>query len=105
MTFPGGELPPAQAFWSLTLYDGQTQLFIENPLDRYLLSSAMSEQFVRAEDGTIVFSIQKGSPGSKNEANWLPAPDGPFYLTLRLYLPEPRVLDGEWAPPALTKVP
>ena len=52
MTFPGGELPPAQAFWSLTLYDGQTQLFIENPLDRYLLSSATSEQFVRAEDGT-----------------------------------------------------
>jgi hypothetical protein len=101
--FAADELPPAKAFWSLSMYDGPTQLFINNPLDRYLLTSAMIEEFVFEDDGSLVIHIQKDSPGADREANWLPAPDGPFYLVLRLYLPEQRVLDGEWMPPSLSK--
>ena len=104
MTFEAGELPPVSAFWSLTMYDGRTQLFIENPLDRYLLNSSMMDQFQREEDGSIVLHIQKDSPGSSREANWLPAPNGPFYMVLRLYGPEPAALDGEWTPPPAEKV-
>jgi hypothetical protein len=103
MKFERGKLPPARAFWSLSMYDGKTQLFIHNRLDRYLLNSAMLDRFVKEKDGTIVFYIQKDSPGRAKEANWLPAPDGPFYMVLRLYVPEPEVLSGEWTPPALVR--
>jgi len=103
MRFSAGGLPPAKAFWSLSMYDGPTQLFINNPLDRYLVNSAMIEEFVFEDDGSLLIHVQKDSPGADREANWLPAPDGPFYLALRLYLPEQRVLDGEWAAPALSK--
>ncbi|MFV1987738.1 MAG: DUF1254 domain-containing protein [Gemmatimonadota bacterium] len=104
MRFAGGGLPPVRAFWSLSMYDGQTQLFIDNPLDRYLLNSSMTDQFVREDDGTIVFNIQKESPGDGREANWLPAPDGPFYMILRLYLPEEAALGGDWTPPIVARV-
>jgi hypothetical protein len=103
MTFAAGELPPAKAFWSLSMYDGPTQLFIDNPLDRYLVNSTMSEGFIFEEDGSLVIRVQKDSPGPEREANWLPAPDGAFYVILRLYLPEQAVLDGEWGAPALSK--
>ncbi len=103
MKFAAGELPPAKAFWSLSMYDGMTQLFIDNPLDRYLVNTAMIGDFVFEDDGSLVIHLQKNSPGTDREANWLPAPDGPFYLVLRLYLPEQRVLDGGWAAPALFK--
>jgi hypothetical protein len=88
-----------KAFWSLTMYDGKTQLFIENPLDRYLLSSEMMEQFKLEEDGSLVLHIGKDSPGQDLESNWLPAPDGPFYMTMRLYGPEKSALEGRWTPP------
>ena len=103
MKFAAGGLPPAKAFWSLSLYDGATQLFINNPLDRYLVNSAMIEEFDIEDDGSLLIHVQKDSPGADREANWLPAADGPFYLALRLYLPEKRVLDGEWTAPALSK--
>jgi len=103
MEFAAGELPPAKAFWSLSMYDGATQLFIDNPLDRYLVNSAMSGDFVFENDGSMVIHVQMDSPGADRETNWLPAPDGTFYLVLRLYLPEQRVLNGEWAPPTLLK--
>ena len=86
--------------WSLTMYDGKTQLFIDNPLDRYLLSSEMMEEFETEEDGSLVLHIGKDSPGQGLEPNWLPAPDGPFYMVLRLYGPEQAALEGRWAPPA-----
>jgi hypothetical protein len=104
MTFAEGELPPVQAFWSLTMYNGTTQLFTDNPLDRYLLNSTTMDQYVRGEDGTLVFHISKESPGKDLEANWLPAPDGPFYLVMRLYGPEPSALDGTWTPPPAVPV-
>ena len=103
MKFVAGELPPARAFWSLSMYDGPTQLFIDNPLDRYLVNSAMIEDFVFEDDGSLVIHVQKDPPGADREANWLPAPDGPYYVILRLYLPEQQVLDGEWAAPKLFK--
>ena len=103
ISFPQGALPPVKSFWSLTMYDGKTQLFIENPLDRYLLSSEMLEQFKLEEDGSLVLHFGKDSPGKDLESNWLPAPAGPFYLVMRLYGPEQSVLEGEWTPPAVNK--
>ena len=100
MTFEKGKLPPVNAFWSLTMYDGKTQLFIDNPLDRYLLNSTNMEQFQLEKDGSLSLLIQKDSPGKGKQGNWLPAPDGPFYMVLRLYGPEAAALDGVWTPPA-----
>ena len=99
LAFNNGELPPVKAFWSLTMYDGTTQLFVRNPLDRYLLNSTMLDDFVFAEDGSLILYIGNESPGAELESNWLPAPDGPFYMVLRLYGPKPEVLDGSWTPP------
>ena len=104
LTFKKGELPPVKAFWSLTMYDGKTQLLIDNPLNRYLLNSPMMDQFVFAEDGSLTFYIQKESPGKKLESNWLPAPDGPFYAVMRLYGPKAEALEGKWVNPPLVKV-
>jgi len=103
VTFPKGTLPPVKAFWSLSMYDGKTQLFIDNPLDRYLLSSLMLEQFKKEEDGSLVLYIGKDPPGDDLESNWLPAPAGPFYMFMRLYGPEEPALDGRWTPPEVKK--
>jgi hypothetical protein len=99
LTFEGGDLPPVEAFWSLTMYDGATQLFVRNPLERYLLNSTMLDDFVLDDNGSLVLYLGKDSPGAELEPNWLPAPDGPFYMTMRLYGPKPEVLDGSWTPP------
>ena len=85
------------------MYDGKTQLLIDNPLTRYLLNSPMMEQFVLNEDGSLTFYIQKESPGKELEANWLPAPDGPFYVVMRLYGPQKEALEGKWVNPPLVK--
>ena len=104
ITFAEGELPPVNAFWSLTMYDGRTQLLIENPLNRYLLNSTMMDRLIMGKDGSLTLYIQKDSPGKKLEPNWLPAPDGPFYLVLRLYGPQDAALSGEWVNPPLVNV-
>lgn len=103
ITFKKEELPPVKAFWSLTMYDAGTQLFIHNPLDRYLLNSSMLEDFAYGEDGSLTFYLQKNSPGKEREANWLPAPDGPFYAVMRLYGPQEEALSGEWVNPPVVK--
>jgi hypothetical protein len=99
MTFADGLLPPVKAFWSLSIYDGPTQLFIHNPIDRYLLNSTTMDDFRFNDDGSLTLLVQKDRPKKDWEANWLPAPDGPFYLVLRLYGPEAEALDGTWTPP------
>ena len=104
LTFKKGEFPPVTAFWSFTMYEGKTQLLIDNPLDRYLLNSPMMEQFVLNEDGSLTFYVQKESPGKELESNWLPAPDGPFFAVMRLYGPKKEALEGKWVSPALVKV-
>ncbi|WP_439182673.1 DUF1254 domain-containing protein [Carboxylicivirga taeanensis] len=101
LTFKKEELPPVKAFWSLTMYDGRTQLLVDNPLDRYLLNSAMAPDFSYAADGSLTLYIQKESPGKQLEANWLPAPDGPFYCVLRLYGPKAEALAGNWVNPPI----
>lgn len=103
LTFKKGELPPVSAFWSLTMYDGKTQLLIDNPLNRYLLNSPMMDQFILNKDGSLTFYIQKDSPGKQLEANWLPAPDGPFYAIMRLYGPKTEALEGKWINPPMIK--
>jgi hypothetical protein len=103
-TFSAGALPPVNAFWSITMYDRQSQLLIANPINRYLINSAMIDTLKRDEAGNITLYIQKESPGPGLEANWLPTPDAPFYTVMRLYLPKPEALNGSWvAPPALLK--
>src|SRR4030095_11951429 len=79
LTFPPGQLPPVHAFWSLTMYDGKTQLLIENPINSYLIHSPMLPAMQTNADGSLTVYIQKDSPGAAKEANWLPAPNGPIY--------------------------
>jgi len=107
LTFPAGQLPPVNAFWSVTMYDGTTQLLIENPINRYLVNSPMLTHLQKNADGSLTLYIQKGSPGTDKESNWLPAPNGPIYLVMRLYWPKterPSILppgSGTWQPPAV----
>lgn len=109
ITFPKGGLPPVNAFWSVTMYDGKTQLLVKNPIDRYLINSPMLPHMKKNADGSLTLYIQKKSPGADKESNWLPAPDGPIYLVMRLYWPRieaPSILppgNGTWAPPAIAK--
>lgn len=101
---PGG-LPPVNAFWSLTMYELPASLLVQNPLNRYLLNSTMMDQFVRDEDGGITLYLQHKSPDKDKEPNWLPAPEGSFSATLRLYWPKEEALDGTWKLPPLKKMP
>ena len=107
LTFPAGQLPPVNAFWSVTMYDGKTQLLIENPINRYLINSPMLPAMKKNPDGSLTLYIQKDSPGKAKESNWLPAPNGPIYLVMRLYWPKesaPSILpagEGSWKPPGI----
>lgn len=100
--------PPTHAFWSVTIYDksydGTAGYLVKNPIDRYLINST-TEGLVRGEDGSLTIYIQNERPEDEAEAaNWLPAPDEPFYLVLRNYYPDEKALDGSWVPPAIVKV-
>jgi hypothetical protein len=104
MTFPKGQLPPVDGFWSLTMYDGD-YYFVENKLSRYNLSQR--NKLKENGDGSVTLYIQIESPGSDKESNWLPAPQGKFVLMMRMYWPkekDPSILDGTWKPPAVQKV-
>lgn len=110
LTFSAGDFPPVNAFWSITMYDGKTQLLIENPINRYLINSPMLPSMKMNADGSLTLYIQNKSPGADKEPNWLPAPDGPIYLVMRLYWPKttpPSILppgEGTWKPPAVEQV-
>jgi hypothetical protein len=109
VTFPKGRQPPVNAFWSLTMYDGKTQFLIQNPINRYLINSPMIPAMKTSADGSLTLYIQNKSPGADKEANWLPAPNGPIYLVMRLYWPKtapPSILpagDGSWKPPPVQR--
>jgi hypothetical protein len=90
--------PPAAAFWSLSLYDRYGHV-VSNRIDRYALAS--SDALTRNHDGSLDIYIQREPPASASLANWLPAPDAPYQLILRLYSPEPRALHGDWVPPSI----
>jgi hypothetical protein len=109
LTFPKGQLPPVDAFWSVTMYDGKTQLLVRNPINRYLINSPMLPSMKLHDDGSLTIYIQHKSPGAAKESNWLPAPDGPVYIVMRLYWPRttpPSILppgEGTWQPPGIRK--
>jgi hypothetical protein len=99
--FNKGDTPPNDAFWSVTLYDPEG-FQVANPLDRFAVSSWMP--FTYNADGSLDIYIQNDSPGADKEANWLPAPKGPFNLTMRIYAPTSAALTGKWNPPPVMRV-
>jgi hypothetical protein len=102
--FDKDALPPADAFWSLTMYDGKNKLLVANPLNRYLINSRMLPDLKFDADGGLTLYVQQKAPAKDLQSNWLPAPNGPFYGVLRLYLPKPEVTSGQWKMPLLTPV-
>jgi len=101
MHFDKGQTPPADGFWSLTMYDAQF-FFVPNKLDKYTVSPRNDLKYNAG--GSLDLYVQHAPPGTDKEANWLPAPDGKFILMLRLYWPkekDPSILDGTWEPPAV----
>jgi hypothetical protein len=104
MHFPKGELPPAQGFWSVTMYNAD-YFFVANPINRYSISA---RQNLKANaDGSVDLYIQHDSPGKDKESNWLPAPQGKFVLMMRMYWPSektPSIINGTWSPPAVTRM-
>lgn len=104
MHFPKGHLPPAEGFWSLTMYD-KDYFFVENPLNRYSISAR--QNLKPNADGSVDLYIQNESPGADKEANWLPAPKDKFILMMRLYWPKetpPSIIDGTWKIPTVKAV-
>jgi hypothetical protein len=110
LTFAADQFPPVNAFWSVTMYDGKTQLLIENPINRYLINSPMLPGMKKNADGSLTLYIQKDNPGADKESNWLPAPNDLIYLVMRLYWPKatpPSILppgEGAWKPAELRLV-
>ena len=105
MRFDKGKLPPALAFWSLTMYDADF-FFVPNPINRYDL--AQRDKLIPNPDGSVDLYLQADSPGKDKEANWLPAPRGKFVLVMRIYSPRttpPSILDSTWTPPPVKRVP
>jgi len=103
LTFAPGQLPPVNAFWSVTMYKLPESLLVANPINRYLINSPMLPDLVKNPDGSLTIYVQNTSPGPEKEANWLPSPDGPFTLYMRLYSPKPEALDGNWQAPRPVK--
>lgn len=104
MHFAKGHLPPAEGFWSLTMYDSN-YFFVTNPINRYSVSPR--QHLKHNPDGSVDLYIQNSSPGADKEANWLPAPSGKFILMLRMYWPNeksPSIINGSWEPPPVKKV-
>ncbi len=101
--FDKGATPPVNAFWSVTMYNAQS-FFVDNSINRYAISSWMPLK--KNSDGSIDIYIQRESPGKDKESNWLPAAEGEFSITMRMYWPKetpPSIIDGSWKPPALKK--
>jgi hypothetical protein len=104
LRFAPDQLPPVNAFWSLTMYDEPQSLLVANPLNRYLINSPMLPQLKRDPDGGLTLIVQNESPGKDKEANWLPAPKGPFSMIMRLYWPKEEAVEGKWKQPPLQRV-
>jgi len=105
MHFAPGELPPVNAFWSVTMYELPGSFLTANPLHRYLINSPMLPQLKRDADGGLTLFFQNESPGADKESNWLPAPKGPFQMAMRLYWPKEQALSGKWTAPPLKRMP
>jgi hypothetical protein len=101
MRFEAGELPPVNWFWSVTMYDAETTAMVPNPLERYSIGDR-TEGLKFDDDGSLTLTIGHAEPEDK--ANWLPAPEGAFYLIIRLYGAKPEVIAGQWTPPPVKRI-
>jgi hypothetical protein len=101
MRFPKGQLPPVNAFWSITMYNAR-QAFVQNPIDRHAIGDRDTLRF--DDDGSLAIYIQTESPGKDKESNWLPAPQDSFNVFMRLYWPKKQILDGTWKMPPVERV-
>ena len=99
--FPPDALPPVRLFWSITMYALPSRLLVENPIDRYSIGDR-TPGLAYGDDGSLTLTVQHGTP--TGQANWLPAPAGPFTAIFRLYGPEPSVVDGSWTQPPMQRV-
>lgn len=102
LRFAPGQEPPADAFWSITVYD-DTGALVPNPQDRYSVSSSRTGELVRRPDGSVDIVFARTDPGDGG-ANWLPVPDAPFSAYLRMYVPRQEALDGTWTPPPIQRL-
>jgi hypothetical protein len=102
VTFPKGKEPPVNGFWSLTMYDPQ-HFFEPNDIKRYSVGTKNLQGMTKNDDGSLTVYVQHTSPGADREANWLPAPDSEFAMTLRTYWPKEVVNAGDWTPPPAMK--
>jgi len=101
LRFAPGQLPPVNAFWSLTMYELPSHLLVANPINRYLINSPMLPNL----KGALTLYVQADAPPEAQRANWLPAPkSADFSLFMRAYWPKAAVLDGSWTPPAVQRV-
>ena len=102
MHFEDGATPPANAFWSITMYDKDGYL-VDNPIRRYAIGDRDNLEF--NEDGSLDIYIQRKSPGPDKEGNWLPAPaEGTFTPTMRIYWPKDEMWTGKWKPPGIRRL-
>lgn len=103
LRFKKGALPPAEAFWSITMYDGATRLLVHNAIKRYSIGDRTAG-LTYDKDGGLTFYLQHASPGKDRESNWLPAPEGSFYVILRAYVPKKEMLTGTYRLPPIEVV-
>ena len=106
LRFEPGQLPPARAFWSLSMYEVTAEgraFFIDNPMSRYAIGDR-SPGLVHGADGSLEIYLQHARPESGQEANWLPAPQGPMRLVLRAYEPGAALIEGTWTPPTVRRL-
>ena len=101
LTFPKGKTPPVGAFWSTTMYDQEKRLMVDNPINRYKIGSA--DDLEPNSDGSITIYIQADSPGKDKQSNWLPAPNEPFYMLFRMYLPDIEARNGQYELPGVQR--
>ena len=104
LTFPPGQLPPVNAFWSVTMYDGKSQFLVRNSINRYLINSPMLPGMKKDADGSLTLYFGAKRPAEAPQANWLPTPTGVRYsLTFRFYRPKGAVAERSYFPPKLEK--
>ena len=103
LRFEKNNLPPVSAFWSLSAYPVSQQFSGFNPSSSYTISSTR-QSFKLNEDGTLTLYLQQQKPGEEKLSNWMPVPEGRFFLLLQLYQPKEEVLKGQWPSPKIIRM-
>jgi hypothetical protein len=103
ITFAADQIPPTKYFWSWTMYKMPQRWLVDNPINRYAIGSA-TPGLKKGKDGSITIYFQAKSPGKDKESNWLPAPEGPFWIVLRTYGPGKLIMDKSWKVPSVKQV-